>query len=760
MTTSHKAALSLLISVLLFALFTVLSFTGLFNLIEASFYNPSVTSSITNDLADNANEIEKFIVEAQARFSETLAVPAIRRSFLPNQGAEDIFERSRIYGLLAETIRGLQWVRFIDSGGSRIHFSTSASDILQQDRLSVSYRNFDEPGFSYGIIAVEDRGMPKYTFDERGDRILFSFPFYDSFDVYRGTALFSLSAKAIADRLVSDGRIRVGQDLSIISDPNGILSGMSSQGERVLPAQVSSVWKEGWQRTARLTSPSSGLSLALITVQTERGFLVGRLVNEDMFLFPLPMKVILLISFFLTVYLTVFLLFNLRQDSVTIVQNRLKQLQISLIEQFYDRKGDVDWARWSRELEQRRDEINIQLKQGVKTSAVQDKDIDALIDKSWDELLSVIGGKRETGIDEEKLQVILNRILAALPASGVPLKVSPQIPIRQPVYAEANTAAGKEPEEVEALEELAEEVTDELVEEAEAVSEFEEVETLSGEEAEEVEEIEELEELVEEAEAVEEIAAAEEAEAVEVVEAVEETAAAAEADSAEVPIIDVADMDIPVETADEVVNNSGIDFGDEAEELEELDDLEALEEAEDHASEEAPQGISPQANSVIMDMDNLEELGSGTETDSHDDFSLEDFEIVSPFSTIDMGLTGSEDGLVYLNEDSTDENIFDAPATMVEEIPNSNSAEGPFLTSKPFFTVNGNERVENLEVVEGGDEIVPMLEDVSTDENSGHSVIEERGGVHYISEEALSPGEGANPDLNRDFKDLVDSVIK
>ena len=840
MTTSHKAALSLLISVLLFGGFSILAFTGLFDFIETRFYDPSITASVNRDLAGNANVIDKFIAETQTQFSETLILPAIRRSFLPNQGAEDIFERSRIYGLLSESIRGLQWVRFIDSGGHRIHYSTLTSDIQQQDRLSIAYRNFEDPGYSYEKIAVADNGNANYIFDEDRDRILFSFPFYDSFDVYRGTALFSLSVRAVTDKLITDGRIKVGQDISVISDPKGFLSGMTTAGERVLPVQVSTIWKEGWQKTGRLVSPTSGLSLALITVTTEQGLLVGRLVNEEMFLFPLPMKIILLVSFFLTVYLITFLLFNLRQDSVTIVQNRLKQLQISLIEQFYDRKGEVDWARWSRELDQRRDEISNQLKLGIKVSSAQSKDLDTLIDKSWDELLAVMGGRsqfssRESGIDEEKLQIILNRILAALPQGnfaadrslgpqvtkqdpGIVVNTVPQTPVRDSAdEEEAELAdveelaeelsedlieelAEEQPEELtevlseilseefseeqpeelpgeppeELMEELAEEKVEEKAEEIkteetpEEIKPIEITDDLSNEQFEEVEAVPELNEADEIIEEIPEIAEITEIEEIEEVpdEAFEPVAAAGppETESTDVPIIDVVDINMSVAAADEVVHDINTGLGDEAE-LEDLGEMESLDETE--RSEATP------ASPTIEQMVSIIEHSTVTEADNSRDFSLGDFEIVSPFSTLTFDFSTTDDGLIFLEENGVDENSFDSPAAMVEDVslgpsgspeilPHSihssrgKDGMGLFLIGKTFMNSAKSERVENLDSFnEGNDDDIPLIEVVSGDDN----VIEEREGVPYINEEALIDGEKAQS-INKDFKDLVDSVIK
>ena len=445
MTVSQKAALSLLVSVLLFAVFSVLAFTGLFDFIETRFYNPSITSSLMKELGRDALSVDSFLNFQQNRFTAALGEPSVKRSFLSNQSGEDIYDRTRIFGALHESLGGLQWIRFIDSGGIRLNYSTYPPDILNQDSNFIAYRNY--PGLNgalpYEMISSVAGEKGRIILDEEGDRILFSIPFYDFYEVFRGTALFSLSVRALSEQLISEGRIKAGDDVSVIYSPPGVLIGRPVSTGKTLFPQISSVWREGIANIAAIESSLAPPDfqepynpLMLISVKTARGLYAGRLINESVFSFPQTMKIILLVSFFLTVYLTIFLLFNLRQDSITIVQNRLKQLQISLIEQYYERKGSMDWGRWSRELELRREEIRGELKKGVKTGKKADgkNDIDQLIDKSWDELLAVIGGRRETAaIDEDKLQTILNRILAA--PAGDP-KTQNQTP-----HAAADTAA-------------------------------------------------------------------------------------------------------------------------------------------------------------------------------------------------------------------------------------------------------------------------------------------------------------------------------
>jgi hypothetical protein len=692
-TVSQKAALSLLISVFLFAGFAVAAFSGLFDVVESRFYNPSITRSLQREVALDSETIQEFLAELQTRFGETLSEAAVRRSVLPNQSAGDIFERTRIYGTLLESLGGLQSVRFVDSGGTRLHFSTASRDILSQDRLSVSYRNYDDDPASlpYNQVAVPAQGEPKFILDEQGDRIILSFPFYDTFEVYRGTALFSVSVRAVAERMISRSRIKVGDDVTIISSPPGIASGLPGTAQTSMASQISSVWSDGLLTLTPLDSETSETALALVSAKTAQGIFVGRLVNETLFAFPQSMKVILLVSIFLTIYLAIFLFFNLRQDTMTIVQNRLKGLQISLIEQYYDRKGDVDWTHWTRELEQRREDIRAEVKRGIRTGTGRrlEEDIDTLIDKSWDELLSVIGGRRkDAGIDEEKLQSILNRVLQALPAAAagaLPAGTAAAQPLsagrEEPPAEDVEELAG-EAEEMEELAELdeAEAAEDvETLDEAEAVDDVETLDELgeaeAADNAETLDEAETLETL-DEAEAVDNAETLDETEILDEAEAVDDAEAAAEPAGAEeppeekpehvggllaaaekvsvrepggppvfdiddVPYIDVSGaMEEMGEHIDSVLSAMGP--GEEAAELEELGGDEAVDEEEDGQAEEAgPPGLSQEDIALLAS--EIEFSPPAREEEERDQPLSTDFEIVSPFATMLSNISIADD---------------------------------------------------------------------------------------------------------------------
>ncbi|MDR1574476.1 MAG: hypothetical protein LBS37_00590 [Treponema sp.] len=169
------------------------------------------------------------------------------------------------------------------------------------------------------------------------------------------------------------------------------------------------------------------ISLALFTVVTVLAFTGLSGLDKTLFAFPTAMNMLLFLSIFFTIFLTVFFCFNLRQDPVTIILYRLQSLRKSLMEQFYEQKGEMDWARWTMELEQRREGVHAEIKRGIKwgRGRYSEADIDSFIDTSWDELLELIGmwGKTGAGIDEEKLRDILTRVLQTLPPAsltGVP----------------------------------------------------------------------------------------------------------------------------------------------------------------------------------------------------------------------------------------------------------------------------------------------------------------------------------------------------
>jgi hypothetical protein len=112
-----------------------------------------------------------------------------------------------------------------------------------------------------------------------------------------------------------------------------------------------------------------------------------------------------------------FLILNVKPDAVAVVQGRLKELQVSLMHEYYQLMGDMDWAVWRRELEQRREDVKNELCRGlkIKKGSGTEEYVNSFFNRSWDSLLAAIGSRTGmiTTFDEAKLEAVLGRVLGS-----------------------------------------------------------------------------------------------------------------------------------------------------------------------------------------------------------------------------------------------------------------------------------------------------------------------------------------------------------
>jgi hypothetical protein len=450
MTTPQKVSFSLFITVLLFAAFAVLAFSGLFDFIETRFYNPAVTRSITRALDSMAAGSDGFHASNTKRFEDMLSRDFVKRSFLPNISSEDLFNRNAALTKLQEEVPGLVAVRFVDQNGKRIHYSTLRTDVKKADAVSVTYMNYGEAGedYPYDSIAIPDGKPPRILASERIGGFLYAFPFYDSFNIYKGTALFSVSATGLASVLIRDGAIAPGDDISVLEGTGVVLRMPQAARDLLSKALEQNMSRGSIPEVMPIAKTESGNTYYLFNKRGGAG-LVGIVSPSSLFAFPVSMKAILLASFFLTVFLLSFLLFNLRQDQMVVLSDRVKRFQINLLEGYLENKGDIDWQRWQSELAGRRDEVKKEIKRGIgRLNPKKQPQIDELIDKSWDEILAVMGAKyQETRgtLDVKQLEEALKKVLGSgnivLPTApqAAPVRAAAAQPAAVPaVHAESN----------------------------------------------------------------------------------------------------------------------------------------------------------------------------------------------------------------------------------------------------------------------------------------------------------------------------------
>ncbi len=581
MKNSRKIILTILISIALGGLFAVLAFTNLFSIIETDLYYPIIAKDIettTSRYIKAALEYHKNNIENN--FAVVVKKDYVWRAYYTNQTDEDIKGRKDAFDTLGRKFPGQFFVRLVGLQGKKIHYSTLEADIIEPRAPGkISYKDLnkaDPAGVSLPVFTAVGQN-PKIILDYASNCFIYMLPVVDSLNDLLGTALFYVPADNLRLYLLNELPGTVLKDMKIISancilfDPSGLSQYAGQDTLETLRNELGGIW-----------SGISGDSISAVTLatilddqevrlfyrQTEYG-IYGTVVPLSQFAMSTTHKIVILIVFFCTVFLILFLVFNIRQDPQTVVAGRMRRFQVEFLKEFLKSKEDIDLERWEHEMNARRAEIKKYMKQGLKKiSESGETKLDDYIMRSWDEVTSFLKGnitrsdvsKNELERIEELIRSALsqgNIVLSPEAASGKP-KTGPaaKVPSREAgeleetpelleaqEHTEAEEAAEVEAleaaeglEEIEEAEEIAEAEALEPVEEAEEVTEIEAPEGTEGlEEIEAVEEVPEAEALepVEEAEEVTEIEAPEGTEGLEEIEAVEELAGAEEVAEAE-----------------------------------------------------------------------------------------------------------------------------------------------------------------------------------------------------------------------------------
>ncbi|MFZ4616076.1 MAG: hypothetical protein ACOYM2_07770, partial [Rectinemataceae bacterium] len=443
MTVGQKASLSLLVAVLLFAVFAVAAFSGLFNVLESRFYNPVITRQYESALEATAKAIDVYHGLNHGRFAPVLAIDAVKRSFLPNLSMEDTVARENEFGKLKAVTPGLAGIRLIDQNGKRIHYSTWTIDVLRRGAGEVLYRDYGkEDDAPFADIALPDAEGWKVRLDERKGLFLYSLPFVDGFGLFRGTAVFSVAPAGLMDSLLRSGLVQVGDSLTP-AGANGIILRVPAAGSALLAAKVAEAWSQSLGSVPiAIGDPAAGASWVLISRGGSGGSHVGIILPAATFQIPGAMKVLLLLAFFLTAYLLIFLISNLRHDRGVIIAERIKRYHIGVIEGTWSEKAETDLGRWRRQLESRKSEYREGIKADLgKLGKSAEAEANELIDKSWDEIMSVLDRREQEesrlgGATLKEIERLIKEALGRgnfqLPASALtPAPESPGLPLRQ-----------------------------------------------------------------------------------------------------------------------------------------------------------------------------------------------------------------------------------------------------------------------------------------------------------------------------------------
>ena len=534
MRTGLKVLISLVISLAVFAGLFLLTASDYESFTETKIYKPAIIRHIN----ENLSEIERaFIAWNDTNtelFKSFLNEESLMSVVKQEQAQSDIESRNNVISKIISTVPGFAGLRIIGSQYQKIHFSTFPEDILNKTDSMLSYKRYNDADnlIPYQHIETADNSEVRITASTDLDVLLYCLPFYDSYEVYRGTAVFYISGNSFLYHLVSQNILSISDGLALLSDQAHSIIGILTGTHNIVSPELQEAVLDDWERkpqNLRIISLEGEDRWVLITKKSDFGY-VGRITEKSVFMFPASVKYFLIFTVFVTVFLASFLLLNLKRNKLFIAQNKIQQLHWSILKSYLKTSQKENWGELQKELEYHRHEVNEEIKKGLgkKVLESKSKEIDDFLQNSWQEIFDIINktttNKSFThnlkGVNAEELvNLLMEAVTNQKNVADKPKPAEPQTSIAEPENAETVEELD-EVEEAEAVEDLDE------VEEAEAVEELNEAEEAEAvEELDEVEEAEAVDELdeVEEAETVEELDEIEDAETVEELDEIEDT---------------------------------------------------------------------------------------------------------------------------------------------------------------------------------------------------------------------------------------------
>ena len=786
MKSGIKAAVSLLVAILIFGGIAVASSLGLFSSVEQQFYEPARLKIINEKLDSIANCGNEYIQNLLVLFGAEKDGFLSHESVFSLAGQNPSAEALHLFESLKENCAGLEGFRIVDSAGKRVFYSSFRGDYVIQTEKGVQRRIYSNYGNLYApngkneleypvVSAYEDdknpaaensEFLPRIIFDGGGQRLIFSYKIQTSDEKsVPCSAIFYINPADFANLLVEKHIVSVNEQFSLVSSSDGKIGGfvfgLPNVGKNIFDSEILKKWNEGVFGPDEIVSSDSGenISWSLVSSRNAKFLHIGGIFSSDMLKMPSYVRSLLLVCAFVTVCLIVVIFFSIRKDDSVVIKSKIRGIQVGLLNEYFEK--DVDRKKVAAMIKAQKDELSSKIKKSLgRRGKKYGDDLDLILNKSWEDIINILSGgsaSSKTDISPEsmnEIRKIFEEVLAASTLKVENLKSSEEIaPLKNPAPAEEIGSV----EEISDAEEIADAEPLEPLEEVPEADEVEEAEPV--EELDEVESIEPLEE-VSELETLDSPEMLEDAESLEEVEELEEISPAEEIEDAEI----VGDAE-PLEELDEVESIEPLEDAAALDEIEELEEIAPLDESLEPAES--------------MDSSAETENSAGTPASSESEpIELQGYE--QKISTKDSSVT-------FVPSEKCDRKKFEgsepleiSDKTVSAQNEPSEEVEKEFIIYNPFDFAKENSGnsdfessdSENQEENSGGQENASPLEELSFEkdgfmfttfaENENDitelpldAIVLGEDGVFHISSEVAN----VEMPIDEDFKKLVDSVI-
>lgn len=676
-----KFSISLLISIVVFSVLAVLVAVDRFQFLETRFYAPRVEQSIEGRARRAAEVVDEFHERSIGWFREFTLAPSVTATFRINASEEVLLARQQALDALELELSSLDQVRIIDLTGDQLQYSSDPADFrssagqreyLRPDAVSerlstplselAEYESFGEDDV---LPSGEQLPPPEIVLDETSNQFIYRLPAVDGNGLLQGTALFYVNTRDLGTRLVRNAVIGTMDEVRLIAD-TGIAVNVPVQFSESITAALVDSWNRITSDDERVSVSSSteregsSFDYQVFEAATERDGLVLYLEPSRSLQMPNALQYTLVGAIFLTTFLIVFLILNVRQDAVVVLEDRVKRFHVNFLREFMAGKDEMDFDRWRAELEDRREEVNKEIRRGIgKIPKEQEAHVDGLIDRTWDEIIGVLSGRAQEASGRTLGEDEIERIIAGVAQvmKTTPLTVNAARVVGAPEDAGGPGSRESTPGTPEAVEEL------EDVDDLEDVESADEIETI--EEADDVDALDDTETLEDSdvrTPLTEEEIARRRAEYQRTKSGQSESPADNEAPAAEIESIEDGDEPEPAESIDEIEEIEEIDEVDAVDEMEETDEVDDVEEVDE--IDEVDEADEAEEIEEIDDVDAVDEI---EETDAVDE--IEEVDKVSPAEMGELGEIEEDEAIAELDSaevlglDDEEEAAVEAPGS-------------------------------------------------------------------------------------------------
>ena len=746
MKSGLKTALSLLLTFIAFTVIAIASLSGLFSPIEKRFYEPAQVQQFRSELNEVASAGNQYFSSLLAAFGSDdggfLNDESVL-TFLSVSPSDEVLHRLAV---LSEAHRGLEGIRVVDASGRRVHFSSFRND-YRLDAERRIYSNYQELKTLFGTPEIPFENLSCFSGEEthpyrigidgQNQRIVYSFPLENNGS--RFCVLFYVGTRGFINTLIEKKIISVNQDIPLVSSADcmtgGFVLGLENDIRGAADAELLKIWKNGQVDTDGIQT--DGIQFVFddrtvnYTVFTDRSTSVpffSILFSSDSVLLPGYVKILILVSAFISVCLFFLILFNFKKDDDVIIRDRIKRVQFELLSEYFDK--NLERAEIAGIIEAKKSDVSVRIKKSLgRRGKKHSAELDTMLEKSWSEIIDMLSAekKQQPSFDMSEIRRMLEELLSATPVTvrnqsvqTVPAKVA-------------------EPEPVDDLEET------DAVEPVEDLEDADGVEPADGlEEADSVEPVEDLEEAdvvepvddLEDADSVEPVDDLEDVDAIEPVEDLEE------ADVVE-PVEDLEEVDV-VEPVD------GLEDADSVEPVDDLEDVDAVEPLEDLEEADGVEAVEDlQDVEAVEPVEVLEEAGGVEPVED-----LEDVDAVEPVE--DLEEAGGVEPVEDLEEADVVEPVEDLEdvdaVEPVEDLEEADVVEPADVLEEadgvePVDDLEEADVVEPVEDLEEADSVEPVedLEEVDSEEPADD--LEEVDAVESVEDLEEADGEESVEDL-------------